>query len=238
MRKLIVRVICILAPLTAILCQDVSAQRRGKADVINTWAHTVTVDGDLSEWEGSLQHLYARQDMEFELRNDDKYIYLAVRVTNLDRQIQALGSGISFTVNTSGRKREGPRITFPIADRITFRGLMSESFSEEERPVDTRVAALKSVRGIQVQQFDHLLDGMISMDNQYGIRAAAAIDTTEALCVEIQLPIHLLNIPEDPANREMAYNLRINGVVMDGVRPRQESGVWNKFKLATMNLQD
>lgn len=240
------------------LYQGVSAQR-AKGGPVCSWAGAHQIDGQLTEWGAELADYHKAQSFAYELRNDAEFLYVAIRITDVDRQTQALGQGIQVMINTEGKKRDGQTVVFPTVDRLSFRELLSAD--NENRPDDYRDAALQSVRGIRVLRFDRLRDGMISLDNQYGVRAAAAIDSADALCVEIKLPLDILQLTDEQRHAEMAYHIRIGGFIMGAAtqqnrpvdpryypgygypygggmpridtRPRQENGVWGKFTLAT-----
>lgn len=235
----------------------VKAQRKGQVDPVIPRAGNMVVDGILDDWNGSvLLYDFPGQDLNFELRNDNRLIYVAVQVVDQDRQLQALSQGVSFMINVGGKRREGPRVVFPIADRLAFRTIMSSD--NEERPEDMRLGALQAVRGVFVNGFEEILDGMISLDNQYGIEAFATIDSLDVLNIEMAFPISYLKLSEADKKTEMAFNIKINGLIMPSSMPspmprsnqgaygypgrsmqrgtpqapREERGYWGKFKLS------
>lgn len=172
------------------------------------WASNLSVDGDLTDWGGELKHQNTAQKLNYEIRNDEQHLFIAVRIEDEQRQVQAITQGISFMLNDEGKRREGPAVLFPAVDRIGFRAMMSSA--NENRPDDIRIAALQSVRGIQVLRMGDLLDGLISLDNQYGVQAVAEIDEENVLCVEMRLPMSLVtakSLDETP----IAYNIKIGG---------------------------
>src|SRR3546814_3783538 len=64
-------------------------------------------------------------------------------------------------------------------------------------------------------RFDDVLDGQISLENTYGIHARAVLDTADALCVEIVVPLQRLGISMGDGS-ELAFNVKINGVMIPG----------------------
>lgn len=185
-------------------------QRKNSQGPGVTWAEGIVVDGNLADWGDSLTNRHDSQDLQYQIKNDGTNLYVAMRVVDRDRQMQALSQGFSFMVNTDGKRRPGPTVVYPIADRLSFRSIMSAD--NDDRPEDMRVAGLQSIRAIYVLRFEEILDGQISLDNDYGIQAGAKIDSTDALCLEATVPLRRLGI-ERGYDRPLAFNIKINGMI-------------------------
>ncbi len=191
------------------------AQRnKGNVQQSLDWADGITVDGKLDEWGDSLRYEHATQKFNYHIKNDNENLYVAMRVVDKDRQMQIFAQGLAFMINTNGKKREGPTVYFPVADRLAFRSIMSAD--NDDRPDDMRKGALAAIRAIYVMRFDDVLDGQISLENTYGIHAQATLDTTDALCVEMAVPLERLGISGGDANESLAFNVKINGVMVPG----------------------
>lgn len=237
---------CIIVFSLIVISSDAQAQGRGRVQGELPRADHILIDGNLSDWNTSLQHLHAAQDLQFEIRNDAQYIYVAARIVDHEQQMQAISQGVSFMINVDGKRRDGPNIVFPFADRLAYRTIMSAD--NEDRPDSMIEGGLQAVRGIFIRRFDQLLDGMISLDNQYGFSAGALVDSAEALCIEVRFPISSLKLNDIQKDSELAFNIKINGLVKQAsapvvrrapysssVRPqapREERGLWGKFRLS------
>lgn len=233
------------------------AQRGSGSQQLVSWAEHITVDGHLEDWGDTLLYEYTNQNLQYEIKNDDANLYVAMRVRDKDRQLQVLSQGFSFMVNVKGRKREGPTLVYPIADRLSFRSIMSAD--NENRPEDMRIGALQAIRAIYVLRFDDILDGQISLENQYGIQAGAVIDSTDALCFEAVIPLERLGLSYT-GTQPLAFNVKVNGMIMPAAdpntmrrstpygygypygygqntqaRPREEAGKWIVSPLASRN---
>ena len=206
---------CQIGILIALFANPVFAQRN-KENIQPSldWASGIVIDGKLDEWEDSLTYEHTLQKFRYHIKNDDENIYIAMRVTDKDRQMQIFAQGLAFMVNTDGKKRDGPTVYFPVADRLAFRSIMSAD--NDDRPDDMRKGALAAIRAIYVMRFDDILDGQISLENTYGINARATLDTADALCVEMVVPMDRLGISLNDANGKLAFNVKINGVMVRG----------------------
>jgi len=206
---------CKIGILIAVLANPAFAQRnKGNIQQSLDWATGIVVDGKLDEWGDSLTYEHAIQKFNYHIKNDDENLYIAMHVADKDRQMQIFAQGLAFMVNTNGKKRDGPTVYFPVADRLAFRSIMSAD--NDDRPDDMRKGALAAIRAIYVMRFEDILDGQISLENTYGIHAQAALDTTDALCVEMVVPLDRLGISVVDEKEKLAFNVKINGVMIPG----------------------
>lgn len=185
-------------------------QRKGSPETGLTWADGIVVDGNLEDWGDSLTNRHDSQGLQYQIKNDGTNLYVAMRVMDRDRQMQALSQGFSFMINTDGKRRPGATIVYPIADRLSFRSIMSDD--NDDRPEDMRVAGLQAIRAIYVLRFEEILDGQISLDNEYGILAEARIDSADALCLEAAVPLRRLGV-NSGYDKPLAFNVKINGMI-------------------------
>jgi hypothetical protein len=174
----------------------------------SNWANKIQIDGHLDEWGDSLAHYFAPQDLRYSFSNDNKYLYVAIQVKNKDKQIQAAFNGFNVQIKSDRKKKEGSSFSFPMPERAAFRALSDQEFSTSKDPVEM---ALNSVRAYYVHGFPSILDGQISLDNTYGIRATALIDSAGNLCYESAIPLDRLNLSDN--KRAFAINLKINGLI-------------------------
>jgi hypothetical protein len=185
-----------------------SAQAQKTQTVESNWLNKVEIDGDLSEWGDSLTYYFSNQDLHYSFANDDTYLYVAIRVKNKDKQIQAVFNGFKISLNISGKKKEGPSLTFPLPDRAALRALSNQEFN---KPEDARVGAINTIRAYYAQNFPTILDGPISLDNNYGIKAAVLIDSADNLCYESAIRLDQLGLPIHQTG--FAINIKINGLI-------------------------
>lgn len=233
-----------------------SAYAQKSQTIESNWNNNVEINGDLSEWGDSLSYYFSDQDLQYSFANDDTYLYIAIRVKNKDKQIQAVFNGFKISFNLNGKKKEGPSLTFPLPDRAALRALVSQEFN---RPKDPREGAINTIRAYYVQNFPTILDGPISLDNNYGIKASVLIDSADHLCYESAIRLDQLNLPSQQS--VFAINVKINGVIRSQytnsntmgrrgypygygyggynqrprtiIRDREEPGIWQNLKLST-----
>jgi hypothetical protein len=142
-----------------------------------------------------------------------------------------------LTINTAGKKKDKDAfvITFPVVNRTSLRDARGAGGGRQGRggfggngatltPVQIDSAsrashktALALIREIGVVGFKDITDSVISIYNEYSIKAAAGFDEEDSFVSELAIPLKLLNI--SPANaKELAYNIKVNGVQGGGGR--------------------
>lgn len=167
------------------------------------WKTNIEVDGFLEDWGDSLSYYFEKQDIQYAIANDHDYVYIACRIRDKQQQIQAALHGLRVTINSQGKKKDGPRVIFPLPDKAAWNGLRNS----EPDIKDVRTAAIKSTRAIFVQDFDNIPNGPISLQNSFGIQSIVRLDSTDALCYEAAISLKQLHLMQ---HTPFAFNLKIN----------------------------
>jgi hypothetical protein len=181
-----------------------------KADMITTtWAQkSIVADGLLDDWQDTLTLYNETTKLRYSLSNDDKNIYLALKSGSREELSRILINGISFSANIENIKKESPTVTFPVLDRT--RGKNTNP-TEEPEMEERQKMTLARIKDIKVSGFKEIVNGGISLQNTYGIKAAAAFDTHNNLVQEIVIPLSLLNI--QPGSTDViTYRIKVNGI--------------------------
>ncbi|WP_411273903.1 hypothetical protein [Daejeonella sp.] len=181
-----------------------------KADLIKTrWAlKPVVADGVLSDWPDSLTMFNEATNLYYGLANDHKNVYLAIRSASKQDLTKILAGGISFSANIEGKKKNPPTVIFPVLDRTPGK---SRNTREQPEVEEMQKQVLSRIKDIKVAGFKEIIDGGISLQNTYGIRAAASFDKNNFLVQEITIPLSLLNLSTSTSD-EVIYSIRVNGL--------------------------
>jgi len=191
---------------------------------------TVRVDGKNQEW-GAFAAYNKRTDLLYTIANDDKNIYLAVKANSNEAIAKIMAGGISFTINTKGKKREQDAfsVTYPLIARISGNrgnvgqnrqrvGQDRQEQSQKERDsinLIQRKTQLAGVKEIKVLGFKQFTDTLISIYNEHSIKAVAKMDEQGAYIYEAAIPLALLEIAVD-GKTEIAYQIKLNGLPNTG----------------------
>lgn len=214
-----------------LLSIGVSAQKLPDVQVKGVLApSTVRVDGKNLEWE-SFAAENKRTNLWYTIANDDKNLYLAIKATDNETITKIMAGGISFTVNTKGKKREQDAfvITYPLIVRTNGNrgnvgqnrqraGQERQDQSQKERDsiaLAQRKALLVGVKEIKVLGFKQFADTLISIYNEHGIKAVAKMDEQGTYVYEAAIPLSLLEVSAASTN-EIAYQIKLNGLPNTG----------------------
>lgn len=213
-----------VAVIAAILTLNINAQAQKKADIQpnDLPPAGLKVDGNLSEWD---QKAFVTEDdtkLSYIISNDSENLYLSLKTSDKEKVTKIISRGISFTVNKDAKKKDGASITYPVTKPQKAQiapGNLNQSFQ-------TRLAESGEIR---VRGLQSIMDGGIAVINEYGIRAAAALDSANLFTYELAVPLQQLGLSASSFN-PFAVNIRINGIVM----PRLQTGPRSPYESMRM----
>lgn len=188
------------------------------------------IDGTSAEWpENMFSHNKASQ-VSYLIANNDSTLFLVIKGDNPKDLRRLLAGGISISVNTKGERKEGQTLVFPIMPPRYSNADGNRSVKQSRDPVIKLKEELGALREIDIKGFDLLLDGKISVDNEYGIKAAAGLNETGFLVCEYALPLKWLS-PNLNNNDTYAFQIKIRGL---NLMPENES---NRLRMAMPGIR-
>jgi len=219
----------ILSIVLLLISGNVFAQKVSSTQQGNMWVpQGIKIDGKLSEWGTALQAYNKTVKLWYSIANDNKYLYLAIKSDDLNYNPKILAGGISLTINTADRKRDKDAyiITYPIISRSGGlgrggRGRRGGFGQDQDKPDTAAIVAqqrqtLATGKEISAIGFKEITDTLISIYNEYGIKAASGIDDKGNYTAELAIPLAILKIPA--GQKEIAYNIKVNGLQLDMVK--------------------
>lgn len=205
----------IAAVFAAAMALNIDAQAQKKGDLQENPAApaSVRVDGNLSEWDPGRFTAHEDTRISYLVSNDDRNLYLAVRSADRDKISKMVTRGITLTVNTDGKKKAGPSVTFP-AGRVP-----GAAAGKPADPGQALRSRLSTAREIRITGMKSIRDGGISTENEYGILAAGDLDSAMTFACELAVPLDQLGL-SPASDSPVAIGIRINGIVP----PRIQAG--------------
>jgi hypothetical protein len=233
--------IIFLSLLVLFFTEKISAQYKFKsAQTTNLRAPAnIKADGKLTEWTDSLQAFNSNTKLYYTLSNDDNFLYLTIKSTDATNNAKIQAGGITFTLNPEGKKKTEDAfvVTYPVISRPTRaqRGTMrpggGPGFAGGAMvfgtmgPGGTRTAATDSMidaahkqfiassKLISVTGFKDVTDSLISIYNEYNIKAAIGFNKEGNFIYELALPLSTMGLSTAKL-KEIAYNVKLNGLVI------------------------
>ena len=175
----------------------------------------IIVDGNVKEWGDSLRYYNKEKKINFAIANTKDTLYMAIRVNDRTEQTRILRAGITFSIDTKGKKKETYSMTFPLnpdgsTPKMDFHKDDNGEVTREDRQELLR-QRLTTLRGIKVTGFKDIEDDMITTSNTYGFKAAINYDDNDYLVCEAAIPLSFFHA-DDLYKNEWAFNIKINGI--------------------------
>jgi len=197
----------------------------------------VKIDARLNEWDDRFRAYNNNTDVFYTMANDDKNLYLVIKSADRMNNNKIMAGGINFTVNTAGKKNEKDAYTivFPLIDMATYRSQMHTVTIEHPTGggdnirmavgpgggapgqldpaaiAEMRKQAQSVVKEIKIVGFTaDIADTVISVYNEYNIKAALDYDAKGNLVYEMAIPLKYFHLSVGNI-REFAYNIKLNG---------------------------
>jgi hypothetical protein len=144
------------------------------------------IDGALSDWSQPFEQPSGALNISFKTSNDEKYLYLAVRVQDDYLKGLILNQGCMIWIDSSARKREKFGFAYPLpVDEKEVERLAIESRGDENNFLKLYAAAMCNFDIIGLAEEPLRASNLTSKD----IKVAAAFDNFKGLNFEMRIPI-------------------------------------------------
>jgi hypothetical protein len=172
-------------------------------------AGAVTIDGQGGEWGDTLSYYNEENKIRYTISNDKDKLYLVVKVKDAVQESNILLGGLTFNIDTKGRKRSSFTTTFP-SNGDGPQGLVSKAGDEplNQKALRARYSKLKK---IAVSGFREVNEDYITTTNTYGIQVAMDYTDDGYLVYEEAIPLALFHA-SDLTKGEWSFNIKLNGL--------------------------
>jgi hypothetical protein len=164
----------------------------------------VVIDGNSMEWGDSLSYYNTEKKIHYTLANDKDNLYLVVKTNDPIQESNILNAGLTFSIDTKGRKKSTYSVTFPEASSMPMKG----GQTLEEKSIRIKFIRLKK---IAISGFNDISEDNLPTSNTYGIQVAIDYDQKGNLVYEEAIPLALFHAGE-LAKNDWSFNIKINGV--------------------------
>lgn len=187
---------------------------------------TIRIDGKASDWNDTYAAENKRTAIFYSMANDDKNLYLIVKAVDATK---IMAGGLTFLINTQGKKRDkdAMSVTYPLINRANRTqgargqggqrqgGFQNRAQQTQQQRDSANLVLhkqqLAGVKEIKVAGFKSIPDSLVSIYNEYGLKAVASFDQSGAYVYELAIPLSLLDINVADA-KELAYQIKLNGL--------------------------
>lgn len=192
---------------------------------------TIKIDGKNLEWKNTDFSLSKRTDLYYIITNDDRYLYVVIKSTDIDNCKKIMAGGITFSIKQGSKVGENITLTYPVVNQ-TARGNggtmvtsfpINNAFRDAKRDSAIAVGQRKKLEGareIKITNFKNTKDTLVSIYNGYGIKAVASIEADNSFFYELAIPLDELGM-SIIRQTEFAYNIKVNGLQIPGLDNRE-----------------
>lgn len=177
----------------------------------------VKIDGKATEW--TFKAFNKATDVFYTIANDKDNLYLAIKVEDMGIIRKILSSGITFSVNSTGKKwnENTVSVTYPVFNYKT-KPYINFNDKPDGSGLDSFVLANNRRFGLQSKFIRTSgikgMDTLISVYNGDGIRAGAAFDGKMSYTYELAISLNHLK-PAIGADGKLYYRVALNAIKMD-----------------------
>jgi hypothetical protein len=216
------------------------AQKLNAVQEASVWAPAnVKVDAKLTEWNDTFQAFNKSTNVFYTVSNDADNLYLVMKSTDQMNNNKIIGGGINLTINTAGKKNEKDAfiLIFPVVNMANLRSTMMQGMNamkstsmrvapgggggssqgpDSAAIADMRKKAVSNFKEVKLVGFKDIPDSVISIYNEYGIKAFVDFDSKGALVIEMAVPLKAMHLD---AGSAFAYNIKLNGINLNAIMP-------------------
>jgi len=181
-------------------------------DEPNKWAPaSIKIDGQPTEWPKPLQFYNNVTKLFYTIANDKENIYVVVSVPDPQSQMKIMRSGLTVSLNASGKKKGGASVTFPLTANVSAGAPDVPEASRALIAGELKKQILANLKEIKVDGFDSIPNGNIPVQNTFGILSAAGYEASGNLVCELAVPLKMLGIPAG-SQQPIAYHFKVNAM--------------------------
>lgn len=165
----------------------------------------VVVDGLNTEWKMPLSRFNKNTGISYEVANDERNIYLIIRVADTTSQRQIRQNGFEVWINKDGKKNNTTGITYPMAP---------------DKPKDSRLIALTNADGFSFNINELKLTGFLLENGRQAVKGCevkVAIKKDSSDCIVYEAAIPFNTFHKEMLEREDLKQKFYIGFVVKGV---------------------
>ena len=192
---------------------------------VSEWAkNSITIDGNASEWDLPLKDFDSYTKLFFEIKNDDKNLYLCFQNKDQMSQAKMLKAGMKIILSSKINGKHKASIDFPLPVKKDS----ASSFTTDEINSDPRLTHQKMhitfLAGDSLMEVNGFArkDGMISSHDTSDIYAAINWDQENTLTYEIAIPLKEM-FGNNYAGKNISKNISME-VIINGLKKTGRSG--------------
>lgn len=174
----------------------------------STYKTGVIVDGVNTEWKSPLPRYNQTTGINYDIANDERNIYLIVRVADTTSQRQILQNGLEVWINKDGKKKNTTGITYPMAPDQAKAGSKTKLLVGKTPDGFSRNISELTLTGFLLENGRQPVKGC-------PVKVAIRKDSTDCIVYELAIPFNTFY--KEQLEKEDLKNKFYIGFVVKGV---------------------
>ncbi len=213
----------------------------------------IKIDGKADEWKDQFQAYSVSNFMYYTFSNDDKNLYLSVRMDRGMASRKIFRGGITLTINAVSAKNKPLEINFPVrklikrgedgpnlafvgnqVDNELYRNPVANKTEIDSTISSSNRDIKKYYKDIYVSGISEISENLISIYNPEGIRTVGLFNNQMQYTYELAVPLKYLN-SYISGDKKFGYNIRLNAQALVALYPQVAGrSVGNPAKMLEM----
>lgn len=176
---------CIIG-LILLLFNSCSSQRSVYTSFWQVKDFTIT---DYKELQNPLRFCDRKSKLQYNITNDDKKIYICLKVIDKQYQMKIIRAGMVINIDTMGKKRHPISISFPIA-RNDKPKMPTDIKQGQEKSNLMKMQFQLDQKEMQLTGFNLPINGIVPLKNNYGIYINIDWDSLNVMYYKAIIPFN------------------------------------------------
>lgn len=143
-------------------------------------------DGKADEWKIPLRFNDQQAHLQYDVTNNDSVLFVCIRISDAKFQMKCAQAGMTFYIDTTGKKKKKIAIDFPLRQEKGMPIGMGQPGSNQDKYM-FKASILSNLKTFSTEGFI-IGNGTHIVKNLQGIIIASAFDSVDVLTIECQIP--------------------------------------------------
>jgi hypothetical protein len=212
--------------LMAALLFEGCASSKKTAEPFNGLRLSATIDGSDEEWKSATFKPSREPMLFYAVANDNKNIYVCLRIPEGAQQMKALRAGIELALDIKAKRSRKAFMAYPWVERDARNLMKEEEQSTEQiqrgrsKPIEKPNAKeigermLENQKVLMVKGFKEDFNGEQDITFMSGFVVKIGWNANNFMIYEAALPLEALNMPENTEVEKLSVGITVKGLPM------------------------
>jgi len=176
----------------------------------------VVIDGVNNEWDAHLPKFDKRTSINYSIANDERNLFIIMRITNENIQKQAIQNGLEVWINKQGKNKKVTGITFPLPMKKEMK--KANAMLSGQKPTDQKQQPVINMEmpllSNELILKGFLIDNGIQPTKNCPVKVSLTKDQSNCLTYELAIPFNTFykeKLDQSDANVKFSIGIVVKG---------------------------